>query len=87
MLMWANDSQRSEGRIIQEYAEDNLIYQKKTLEELTMNNQSDKSLLCLSRNFLRYTTTLVQQLTSIIVIDRILSRSKEKCTQNLGRNA
>ena len=39
------------------------------------------------QNVLRYTTTLVQQLISIIVIDRILSRSNEKCRQNLGTNA
>ena len=43
------------GRIIQEYAGDNLIYQKKSLAELTMKKQSDKSLLCLIRNVLRYT--------------------------------
>ena len=66
------------GKIIQEYAGDNLIYQRKSLAELTMHKQSDKSLLCLRQNVLRYTTTLVQQLTSIIVIDRILSRSEER---------
>ena len=60
------------GRIIKEYAGDNLIYQKKTLTELTMKKQSDKSLLCLSQNVPRYTTTLVQKLTIIIVIDRII---------------
>ena len=64
------------GRIIQEYAGDNLIYQKKTLAELTMKKHIDKSLLCFIQNILRYTTTLVHKLTSIIVIDRILSGKK-----------
>ena len=66
------------GRIIQEYAGDNLIFQRKILAELTMQKQSNKSLLCLSQNVLIYNTTIVQQLTSIIVIDRIISRSKER---------
>ena len=72
----------SMGRIIQEYAGDNLIYHKKTLAELTMKKQNDKKLLCLSQKFPRYTTTRVHQLTSIIVIGRILSRSKKMQTKS-----
>ena len=52
------------------------------------NEESEQQELTVSQpNVPKYNTTLVQQLTSIIAIGRILSRSKEKCRRNLGRNA